>query len=109
MSGVTNRLIEAAKKALDGNTREAAAVVDALGKQHEAAPTSLIHNENERARIRRCLEEVLAEGRRLCEATGLLRELTPRTLDAISSLGARLAAPRLASAVRELVLLSAAI
>jgi len=30
-----NRLIEAAKKAQEGNTGEAAAVVDALRKQHE--------------------------------------------------------------------------
>ncbi|HXN93640.1 MAG TPA: hypothetical protein VN879_04005, partial [Candidatus Acidoferrales bacterium] len=82
MSGVTNRLIEAAKKAQEGNTGEAAAVADALRKQHEAALTSLIHHENEHARIRRCLEEVLAEGRRLCEGTALLCELTPRTLDA---------------------------
>src|SRR5947207_9214786 len=52
---------------------------------------------------------VLAEGRRLCEGTALLRELTPRTLDAISSLGERLCAPLVAAAVRELGLPSEAI
>src|SRR6266550_6007915 len=102
MSGVTNRLIAAAKKAQEGNTGEAAAVVDTLRKQHEAALTTLIHHENECARIRQRLEDVLAEGRRLCEGTALLRELTPRTLDAISSLGERLSAPLVAGAVREL-------
>ncbi len=70
--------------------------------QHEAALTSLIQREEERARIRQKMEEVLAEGRRLCEGTALLRELTPRTLDAISSLGERLSAPLVAAAVREL-------
>jgi len=109
MGGVTNRLIEAAKKAQEGNTGEAVAVVDALRKQHEAALTTLIHHENERARIRRCLEGVLAEGRRLCEGTALLCELTPRTLDAISSLGERLSAPLVAAAIRELGLPSEAI
>ena len=109
MSGVTNRLIEAAKKAQEGNTGEAAAVVDTLRKQHEAALTTLIHHENERARIKQRLEDVLAEGRRLCEGTALLRELTPRTLDAISSLGERLSAPLVAGAVRELGLPSEAI
>src|SRR5713226_2173617 len=89
MSGVTNRLIEAAKKAQAGNAGGAAAIVDALRRQHEAALTSLIQHEQERARIRQRVEEVLAEGRRLCEGTALLRELTPRTLDAISSLGER--------------------
>src|SRR3989442_957690 len=102
MSGVTNRLVEAARNAQAGNNGDAAAVVDALRRQHEAALTSLIQREEERARIRQKMEEVLAEGRRLCEGTALLRELTPRTLDAISSLGERLSAPLVAAAVREL-------
>src|SRR5258707_11484224 len=102
MSSVTNRLIEAAKNARAGNSGGAAAVVDALRGQHEAALTSLIPHEEQRARVRQQMEEVLAEGRRLCEGTALLRELTPRTLDAISSLGERLSAPLVAAAVREL-------
>jgi len=109
MSGVTNRLIEAARKAQAGDTGEAAAIVEALRQQHEAALTSLVQRADERAAIRLQLEEVLAEGRRLCEGTSLLRELTPRTLDAISSLGERLSAPLLAAAVRELGLPSEAI
>src|SRR5258708_3547982 len=102
MSGVTNRLIEAAKNAQAGNTGEAAAVVDALRKQHEAALTSLIKRGEERDRIRQRLEEVLAEGRRLCEGTPLLRELTPRTLHAISRLGDRLSPPLVAPPAMEL-------
>src|SRR6266568_1305695 len=102
MGGVTNRLIEAARKAQAGDAGEAAAIVDALRQQHEAALTSLVQRADERAGIRLRLEEVLAEGRRLCEGTSLLRELTPRTLDAISSLGERLSAPLVAAAVREL-------
>src|SRR5882762_6853635 len=102
MSGVTNGLIDAARKAQAGNADEAAAVLDALRQQHEIALTSLIHQEEERARLRQRMEYVLAEGRRLCEGTALLRELTPRTLDAISSLGERLSAPLVAAAVREL-------
>ena len=55
------------------------------------------------------MEEVLAEGSRLFEGTALLRELTPRTLDAISSLGERLSAPLVAGAVRELGMQSEAV
>jgi len=73
LSGVTNRLIEAAKKAQAGNTGEAAALVDALRQQHEVALAILIRREKKRARIRQRMEEVLAEGRRLCEGTALLR------------------------------------
>jgi aspartokinase/homoserine dehydrogenase 1 len=102
MSGVTNRLVEAAKNAQAGNAAEAATVLDTLRKQHETALTSLIPQEQDRAPIRQRIEEVLTEGRRLCEGTALLRELTPRTLDAISSLGERLSAPLLAAAVRQL-------
>ncbi len=59
--------------------------------------------------IKEELEEVFAEGSRLFEGTALLRELTPRTLDAISSLGERLSAPLVAGAVRELGLQSEAV
>src|SRR5262249_14648503 len=43
------------------------------------------------------------------DGTALLRELTTRTLDAISSLGERLSAPLVAAAVRELGLSSQAV
>src|SRR5437016_12645757 len=64
MSGVTNRLIQAANHAEAGNAVEAAAILEALRKQHETALTSLLPNEKERESIRGKLEEVLAEGRR---------------------------------------------
>ena len=101
MSGVTNRLIEAANHACAGNAVEATMVLEALRMQHEAALAALIPREEERQKISRKVGEVLAEGRRLCEGTALLRELTPRTLDAVSSLGERLSAPLVAAAVKE--------
>lgn len=109
MSGVTNRLVEAAKQAQAGNADEAAEILEVLSKQHEAALTTLISQEKERTHIRQKMGEVLAEGRRLCEGTALLRELTPRTLDAISSLGERLSAPLVAAAIRELGVTSEAV
>lgn len=109
MSGITNRLIEAAKTAQAGNGAEAEAIMDALRRQHETALSSLLPDEQKRAPPRQRMEQVLAEGRRLCEGTALLRELTPRTLDAISSLGERLSAPLVAAAVHELGACSEAI
>jgi aspartokinase/homoserine dehydrogenase 1 len=109
MSGVTNRLIEAAKAAESGDAVRAEAILDALEKQHETALSSLLPDEQKRARLRQNLELVLAEGSRLCEGTALLRELTPRTLDAISSLGERLSAPLVAAAVKEMGVPSEAI
>jgi aspartate kinase len=109
MSGVTNRLVEAAKQAQAGSAEEAAEILEGLNKQHEAALTTLISKEEEHTRIRQKMEEVLAEGRRLCGGTALLRELTPRTLDAISSLGERLSAPLVAAAIREMDVTSEAV
>jgi aspartokinase/homoserine dehydrogenase 1 len=102
MSGVTNKLIDAAKTAQTGNGAGAAVVMDALRVQHETALESLIKRKGEREPVRQKLEVVLAEGRRFCEGTALLRELSPRTLDAISSLGERLSAPLVAAVVNEL-------
>jgi len=101
MSGVTNRLIEAANHARTGNAAKALAILEALRKQHETALASLIPRVKERDCVRTKLSEVLSEGRRLCEGTALLRELTPRTLDVVSSLGERLSAPLVSAAVKE--------
>ena len=101
MSGVTNRLIDSAKSAESGKAEEASSVLDALRGQHETALVNLLPREADRIPIRDQISRLLAEGRRLCEGTALLRELTPRTLDAISSLGERLSAPLVAAAVRE--------
>jgi len=93
MSGVTNRLIEAARRASQGDTAAGGALVESLRQQHRAALAVLVLGETARAAIDRELEEVLAEGKRLYDGTAMLRELTPRTLDIISSLGERLCAP----------------
>src|SRR4029077_11878907 len=102
MGGVTNRLIAAAEAAESGDRDRAAEVFAALRKQHETALASLLPQPEKRARIASALDAIFREGERLCEGTGLLRELTPRTLDAISSLGERLSAPMVSSAIREL-------
>lgn len=109
MRGVTNRLIEAAKRAGTGESTAGAAVMEEVRRQHETALASLIEREDARQPILQAMEKVLAEGRRLCEGTALLRELTPRTLDAISSLGERLSAPLVAGAVSALGVRSEAV
>ncbi len=101
MSGVTNKLIEAANKAQAGNAREATDVLDGLREQHETALKGLTQKEPERAALRAMWDRVFTDGKRLCEGTALLRELSARTLDAISSLGERMSAPLVSLAVRE--------
>src|SRR5271168_2288198 len=57
MSGVTNRLIEAAKRAGAGENGQGAAVLAALRTQHEDAVKSLVRDENARKSIREEMEE----------------------------------------------------
>jgi bifunctional aspartokinase / homoserine dehydrogenase 1 len=109
MSGVTNRLVEAANRAGSGHRGAGSALITELRQQHAAALAALVSGEAGRARVTAALDEILAEGQRLLDGTGLLRELTPRALDAISSLGERLCAPIFASALAELGVKSRAI
>src|SRR5438094_7507075 len=101
MSGVTNKLIAAATQSEAGDPKPVASIFEELRKQHDAAVSTLIHSAAERNRIGRKMQEVFQEGDRLCQDTILLRELTPRARDSISSLGERLSAPLLAAALAE--------
>ncbi|MGH9689713.1 MAG: aspartate kinase [Candidatus Acidiferrales bacterium] len=109
MSGVTNRLIEAARQSELGERDSVAALFEALRKQHDAALAALIRSKETRSSLGARMEEIFAEGERLCKGTAMLRELTPRTLDAISSLGERLSAPLVAGGLEELGLASEAV
>ena len=102
MSGVTNRLIDAANLSALAEGRQVEAIFASLHLQHETALAVLVPNDARRKRIATCLSKIFEEGQRLCRGTALLRELTPRTLDAISSLGERLSAPMIAGALAEL-------
>jgi aspartate kinase len=99
MSGVTNRLIDAAHQAKRGDREAGKTLGDALRRQHFEALAALVPDEHARLQVECRIEELLAEGTRLYEGTALLRELTLRTLDAISSLGERLCAPVFAAAL----------
>jgi aspartate kinase len=109
MSGVTNRLIEAAQLAKAGNESAVAEIFEGLRKQHDEVIRVLIGSVSEQQRLRSALQTILAEGERQCHGTALLRELTARTLDAVSGLGERLCAPLLAAALAEAGVASEAI
>ena len=109
MSGVTNRLVSAATRAESGNRDQVAELFAALRQQHQAALEVLIQQNDKRSRLAAAMEDIFREGERLCEGTTLLRELTPRTLDSVSSLGERLSAPMVSGALEGLGLPSEAI
>ena len=99
MSGVTNRLIEAATFSEAGESGKSSEQLAAIRKQHEMALEALIADAAQRKKLHQRIEDMLGEATRLCEGAALLRELTPRTLDLVSSLGERLSAPMVAAAL----------
>jgi len=109
MSGVTNRLIDAAHQAKRGDRDAGKTLSEALHRQHFEALAVLVSNEKSRTQVQHRIEEILGEGSRLYEGTALLRELTPRTLDSISSLGERLCAPVVSAALCDLGVASSAV
>jgi aspartokinase/homoserine dehydrogenase 1 len=101
MSGVTNKLIEAAVQSEAGNREAVACIFADLRKRHDAAIHALIRSDAKQNLIGQQMQMLFQEGERLCEGTMLLQELTPRVRDSISSLGERLSAPLLAAVLAE--------
>jgi bifunctional aspartokinase / homoserine dehydrogenase 1 len=109
MSGVTNQLVAAASHSEAGDSEAVAAIFREMRQQHNAAAGTLIHSAAECSHIEGKMEGLFQAGERLCQGTLLLGELTPRTLDSISSLGERLSVSLVAAALAERGVASAAI
>jgi aspartokinase len=67
MSGVTNRLIDAAHQAKRGDREAGKALANALRKQHFEALAALVPDESARFSVQQRIEEILSEGARLYE------------------------------------------
>ena len=109
MSGVTNQLIEAATQAQAGNRQSVEMILEQLRQRHDAVVSALIHSVPARIQVNRHMEQIFREGESLCQGTALLRELTLRARDSISSMGERLSAPLIAAALTECGMASEAI
>ena len=109
MSGVTNRLVAASQRAEQGEQEFISQIIDDLHTQHITALEALTKNASSRSETSAAIREVLAELERLLRGTAMLRELTPRALDAISGIGERLSAPLVSAAVNELGVKAAAV
>jgi methylmalonyl-CoA mutase cobalamin-binding subunit len=92
MSGVTNKLVEAATEAEVGNDECVAKIFEELHLRHSAAADVLIPSTEKRQPYVRKIQEHLRERVRLGQEANLRRELTLRERDAISGLGERLLA-----------------
>lgn len=101
MSGVTDALIRAARRAAMGGDAVAAETKRALLEQHRAAINDAAQDESARAELRAKTERALDDFENLTRAVGVLGEVTARALDTIASFGERLVVPIAAQALRE--------
>jgi len=100
MSGVTNKLIAAAQNAVNGYWHKTAS--DELYEPHRQAVHLLMPRDATRRReVLEQLRQRIERFETLCKGLTMVRELTPRTLDAISGLGEMLCAPILSGAIAE--------
>ncbi len=102
MGGVTSRLIQAAQQSAKGDHSQAAQLAAVLSDQHSTALSALIKDEARHSRVSAELDEIIRDVTTLCHGITLLRELTPRTLAAVSSVGERLSVRLMAGALSEL-------
>src|SRR5215831_11813494 len=108
MSGVTNKLIAAARNAVGGYYHKT--VSDDLHEPHRQAIHLLAPNDAARRREAiDLLRQRIERFETLCKGLTMVRELTPRTLDAISGLGEMLCAPILSCAIAERGMISRSI
>ena len=98
MSKVTNRLIDAAKQAAAGKWDPQ--VRRELESRHlEVASTVIGSDPVRHAAVVRWLTDRLEGFEKLCFGLSMVRDLTPRLMDAISGIGETLAAPLLSAAI----------
>jgi aspartokinase/homoserine dehydrogenase 1 len=100
MAGVTDKLIELAESACDGQAAQFEALLSDLRKKHQQTAKTLTNAGPSRDHLTSLVETLFLELRQLLTGVHLLRELTPRSRDLILSFGERLAAPLFAAALQ---------
>jgi aspartate kinase len=100
MSGVTNSLIKAARAAAEGNEATYRRIGEKLLAHHRDPCGALIAHEGERRDACWFIEDRLRDLEHFCRSLSVLRELTVRGQDAVSSIGEKLSAYILAALLR---------
>jgi aspartate kinase len=101
MSGVTDALIRGARTAAAGDEQTYRSVVTDLRVMHYRAVDALLPPDGERTQLMATVDGYLDEFAAFCHSVRVLGEVTPRAMDAITSLGERINARVLAAVLRE--------
>lgn len=100
MSGVTDSLIDAARKAASGNKWGYLSTSEALRDRHTETLNQLVPEGDDRDRTAAQINALVDDFVNLCNAINILGELTPRILDSIVAFGERLSSRVIAAAMR---------
>ncbi len=100
MSGVTDLLLEGAHAAVADKLKEYEKVVQTIRNKHTQAISELFSDLGENQQVTALINEIISRFEALCKAVMVLGELTPRALDAISSMGEKMSARVLAAYLR---------
>ena len=101
LAGVTDMLLDVASIAPHGDLRRVERRIEALRQRHRSVAQALIRSTSRRQSTLKALDDKLAELSNVCYGVLLLRELSQRSRDLISSFGERLSARLLAAALQE--------
>jgi len=101
MSGVTDALTRGAQTAAAGDGETHRAIVTELRARHYRAVDELFPSDGERAQLLATVDEYLDEFGAFCRSIRVLGEVTPRAMDAVTSLGERINARILAALLRQ--------
>ena len=100
MSGVTDALVQGARTAAAGDGQTFRALAGDLRARHHGVVDALFARNGERAGLLLAVDAHLDEFAAFCRSVHVLDEVTPRALDAITSLGERINARVLAALLR---------
>jgi aspartate kinase len=101
MSGVTDALTRGAQTAAAGDGETFRGIVADLKARHTDAVGTLLEPGSAQAELLATVDDLLTGFATLCHSVHVLGELTPRAMDAITSLGERLSARMLAAYLRQ--------
>jgi len=101
LAGVTDLLLRSATSAAAGDAEFYQQATQTLTARHEEILNALVRDASRAAAVRAEIEQMIGDFASLCLAISILGEATPRALDAVSSLGERMAVRLLAAALEE--------
>jgi aspartokinase/homoserine dehydrogenase 1 len=99
LSGVTDLLLNSATGAARGDIQTFQQAAQTLKSKHDAILKSLIPDKASQEQVGQEINLLILDFANLCQAISVLGEATPRALDAVASLGERMAVRLLAAVI----------